>query len=167
MSIGKKIRERRIDARLSQVELAKRVGIAQNTLSVIEVGRTPDPSFNTVLKIATALGLTLDELVADPPKAPAGRRIEFRSGYDPHEYEAYREYLSAFDLDALIREGEFVRGEYLKAIEAGEWKKAEDMYYRFRAVEQVEHELRMAAEEPVEEPKQAAAGEPVEEKNNV
>src|SRR5215212_2913270 len=77
MPIGDHIRDLRWGRRLKQGELAQRAGIAQNTLSQIELGKTT-PSVPTLEKIARGLNLDLSELLLEEPvplaKAPkAGR----------------------------------------------------------------------------------------------
>jgi transcriptional regulator with XRE-family HTH domain len=77
MPIGDHIRDLRWGRRLKQGELAQRAGIAQNTLSQIELGKTT-PSVPTLEKIARGLTLDLSELLLEEPvplaKAPkAGR----------------------------------------------------------------------------------------------
>ncbi len=64
MSIGDRIRDLRWDRRLKQVELARRAGIAQNTLSRIEIGETT-PSVPTVVKIADVLEVPTSELLKE------------------------------------------------------------------------------------------------------
>jgi len=65
MAIGDHIRDLRWDAHLKQVELAHRAGIAQNTLSQIELGNTV-PSVRTLEKIARGLGVEVSELLREP-----------------------------------------------------------------------------------------------------
>jgi transcriptional regulator with XRE-family HTH domain len=66
MPIGDHIRDLRWARRLKQGELADRAGIAQNTLSQIELGKTT-PSVPTLEKIARALNLDLSELLLEEP----------------------------------------------------------------------------------------------------
>jgi transcriptional regulator with XRE-family HTH domain len=84
MAIGDHIRDLRWDAHLKQVELARRAGIAQNTLSQIELGNTV-PSVPTLEKLARALGVPADELLKEPvPLAGAsetGRQLERSSEF--------------------------------------------------------------------------------------
>ena len=68
MSIGDRIRDLRWDRRLKQVELARRAGIAQNTLSRIELGETT-PSVPTLEKIARGLSMDVSDLLEDPVAA--------------------------------------------------------------------------------------------------
>ncbi|MBB3049743.1 transcriptional regulator with XRE-family HTH domain [Prauserella isguenensis] len=58
----------------SMVEVASDAGISVETLRKIETGRIPTPAFFTVLAIADAVGLPLDDLryeLAEPPGADA------------------------------------------------------------------------------------------------
>ncbi len=48
---------------ITQEELAKRAGLSQAAVQAIEQGARPDPRLSTVVKLADALGVTLDELV--------------------------------------------------------------------------------------------------------
>lgn len=66
MPIGDHIRNLRWDSHLTQGELAQRAGIAQNTLSQIELGKTT-PSVPTLEKIGRGLNLELSELLLDGP----------------------------------------------------------------------------------------------------
>ncbi len=68
MSIGARIRDLRQALRLKQGELARRAGIAQNTLSQIELGKTT-PSVPTLEKIAWGLGVDLPQLLEEPAAA--------------------------------------------------------------------------------------------------
>ena len=64
MEFGQKVKYRRIAQNFTQGELAKRTGIKQPTLSSIESGRR-NPSLTIAARLASALGCTLDELVAE------------------------------------------------------------------------------------------------------
>jgi transcriptional regulator with XRE-family HTH domain len=57
--------ERRIRS-LSQWQLAARAGLSEDGLKGVEQGRRRDPRISTVLKIADALGMSIDELLAEP-----------------------------------------------------------------------------------------------------
>lgn len=58
------IKEARKRAGLSQEELAKKTGITQAFLSEIET-QTKCPSLGTAIKLARALGCTVDELIGE------------------------------------------------------------------------------------------------------
>lgn len=58
--LGQRIRLLRQQQRLSQVELAKRVGISKTAMNDIESGQTRDPRFSIVERISKALGVSMD-----------------------------------------------------------------------------------------------------------
>ena len=58
MEIGKSIRERRLEAKLSQAKLARRSRISRQALINIENG-TSDPKNSTLLRVAEALGCSM------------------------------------------------------------------------------------------------------------
>lgn len=47
----------------SKSDLVRETGLDYHTISKIERGVTPDPRVHTVVKIASALGITVEELV--------------------------------------------------------------------------------------------------------
>jgi transcriptional regulator with XRE-family HTH domain len=61
--IGDNIKKLRLQKDLSQDKLARLADIAFPTLTKIESGETPNPTIDTVKKIATALGISIDELM--------------------------------------------------------------------------------------------------------
>lgn len=63
MSIGDKIQEYRKEKGITQETLAKLAGIPYTTLAKIESGQVKNPTINTLIKIAAALEITLDELI--------------------------------------------------------------------------------------------------------
>jgi transcriptional regulator with XRE-family HTH domain len=65
MSIGDRIKDLRWDARINQTELARRAGIAKNTMSQIELGNQ-EPSIKTLEKIARGLGVPVSDLLKEP-----------------------------------------------------------------------------------------------------
>ncbi|MFD7898427.1 MULTISPECIES: helix-turn-helix transcriptional regulator [unclassified Streptomyces] len=60
--LGRLLREAR-GAR-SMVEVAAVAGLSAETLRKIETGRAPTPAFFTVAALASALGLSMDEIAA-------------------------------------------------------------------------------------------------------
>ncbi|MBX3221919.1 MAG: helix-turn-helix transcriptional regulator [Labilithrix sp.] len=60
--LGPRLRQARIDAGLTQAELAERAGVADATLSRIERSRLV-PSIALTTRIAAALGVSVDGLV--------------------------------------------------------------------------------------------------------
>ena len=57
------IREIRQKQGMSQNKLAKSVGISQSALSDIENGKTKNPRFSTVMKIADVLKVPVEKLM--------------------------------------------------------------------------------------------------------
>ena len=62
MTFGQRMRQRRLQMGLSQGELARRTGIPTPRLSEFENGVRPDMTLSTALKLARALGMSLDAL---------------------------------------------------------------------------------------------------------
>ena len=60
--VGARIRAVRESASLSQLELSRRSGIAQESLSRIETGQS-DPRLGTLRKMAQGMGLSLNQLL--------------------------------------------------------------------------------------------------------
>ena len=63
--IGANLRNLRKKKGLSQEKLARRADISLNTLTKIESGYAKKPTIQTVVKIANALGVSVDMLVKD------------------------------------------------------------------------------------------------------
>lgn len=61
--IGKAIRKYRQQKELSLEKLARLADLSFPTIAKIESGETPNPTIDTVKKIAAALGIGLDELI--------------------------------------------------------------------------------------------------------
>ena len=60
--MGNKIRERRLEIGMSQDKLADLSGVDRVCISLIETGKTVNPSIKTLGKIALALGTTVDDI---------------------------------------------------------------------------------------------------------
>jgi transcriptional regulator with XRE-family HTH domain len=69
--LGTRIRERRTELGIEQVELAERVGIRAQSLWRIESGTTTNPGIEVVKAIAGELRISIDALVKDDEPAPA------------------------------------------------------------------------------------------------
>jgi len=63
IKLGSRIKEFRNKTRISQDQLSKKANIPFSTLVKIEAGYTPNPSIKTLIKIADAFGITIDELI--------------------------------------------------------------------------------------------------------
>ena len=61
--IGEKIRKLRQQKKMSQDRLSKKADLALNTIVKIETGENPNPTLETLQKIAKALMVNIDELL--------------------------------------------------------------------------------------------------------
>ena len=57
------IRRYRIEKGFSQEQLAQKAGVTYSTLTKLEMGVNKNPTVGTLQKVATALGVTLDDLM--------------------------------------------------------------------------------------------------------
>jgi transcriptional regulator with XRE-family HTH domain len=62
-SIAQNIKEKRKQLGLSQDKLSKLAGVAYNTVVKIESGENPNPTIDTLRKIAKALNAGVDDLI--------------------------------------------------------------------------------------------------------
>jgi len=62
-TIGRNIKKYRNKLGISQDILSKKSNLAFHTIAKIEAGATPNPTIETVKKIADALGVSLDDLM--------------------------------------------------------------------------------------------------------
>jgi len=62
-AIADNIKKYRSKLGISQDVLSKRANLAFHTIAKIEAGSTPNPTIDTVKKIADALGVSLDDLM--------------------------------------------------------------------------------------------------------
>jgi len=61
--LAKRIKELRKKSDWSQQKLAEKAGVSYNTITKIEQGAATMPTIQTIIKIADAFGISLDELV--------------------------------------------------------------------------------------------------------
>jgi transcriptional regulator with XRE-family HTH domain len=66
MDIGKRIRDLREERGLTQREVARRAGLTPSGVGFIENGQTQNPSAETVVAIARALGVRVEALLGEP-----------------------------------------------------------------------------------------------------
>ena len=66
MPLGTRIRKAREQARISQVELARRIGISKTSMNAIEGGAT-DPRASRIVAIAQELGVSTYALLLGTP----------------------------------------------------------------------------------------------------
>lgn len=69
-TFGQALRELRRAKRVSQRELAEKVGVDFSYISKLENDRIPPPAADTIVKICKALGVPSDELLALTGKVP-------------------------------------------------------------------------------------------------
>ena len=62
-TIADNIKKYRKKLGISQDILSKRANLAFHTIAKVEIGSTPNPTIDTVKKIADALGVSLDDLM--------------------------------------------------------------------------------------------------------
>ena len=70
-AIGGRIREARLSRGMTLQSLAAASGLSPSMLSLVERGRAT-PSIGSLIVVANALGVTMSEIVASVPTAPAG-----------------------------------------------------------------------------------------------
>jgi putative transcriptional regulator len=63
LGIGKIIRKYRREKGMSQEALARAADLSLPTIVKIESGKTPNPTINTIKRIAAVLGASVDELL--------------------------------------------------------------------------------------------------------
>ena len=61
--ISKRLKELRKKAGWSQQKLAEKAGLSYNTITKIEQGAATMPTIQTIIKIADAFGISIDDLV--------------------------------------------------------------------------------------------------------
>ena len=61
--LSKKIKELRRKVGWSQQKLAEKSSLSYNTITKVEQGAAKQPTIQTMIKIADAFGISLDELV--------------------------------------------------------------------------------------------------------
>lgn len=61
--IGDNIRRLRQQKKISQDQLSKKADLALNTIVKIETGENPNPTLETLQKIAKALSVSVDKLL--------------------------------------------------------------------------------------------------------
>jgi transcriptional regulator with XRE-family HTH domain len=68
-SFGRQLIWLRRQKRLSQEKLAEQAGLSLAIISSLEQGLRQDPRLSTMVKLARALGVTLDQLVGEAAAA--------------------------------------------------------------------------------------------------
>lgn len=63
------IRQRRLNKKFSQAELAKKAAVPQSVIAEIETGKSKNPTVETAIRIANALDCTVEDLTVSEEKA--------------------------------------------------------------------------------------------------
>lgn len=75
-TLADRVRVKREERGLNQADLAKKSGITQATISRIESGEVTQPKSENLLKLAQALGVTVDFLVGKSDKMEFGDALK-------------------------------------------------------------------------------------------
>lgn len=62
--MGEKIRKRRIELNMTQAQLAEKLGISRVQVSYLETGAREVVKIGTLMAIASALDISIDELLS-------------------------------------------------------------------------------------------------------
>lgn len=74
IGLGKRLQTARVKAGMTQQVLCQQASLSYSTLTKIERGAIKSPSIFTIQNIATALGVSLDQLLGNAPLAPAHKQ---------------------------------------------------------------------------------------------
>lgn len=81
--LGKRIRELRDSHNMTIKELSEKSGVGQSTISEIETGKAKNPKSETLSKLASALNVTVDSLLAEKwddeynPNGELAKQVKF------------------------------------------------------------------------------------------
>jgi transcriptional regulator with XRE-family HTH domain len=85
MTIGQRVRERRIAHGFSQENLAHAAGLSWGAIQRLEAGKIVDPHYSTLEGIAHTLGTTVAELVGEKEPVPLDKAPDTGSSVDSTE----------------------------------------------------------------------------------
>ena len=72
MRVSERLKQLRLDKGLSVADLAEQAGVSKPYIWQIESGRRQNPSGEKLQKLATALGVTIADLIGNPEGIPSG-----------------------------------------------------------------------------------------------
>ena len=75
MTVGDRIKQLRKEKRLTQVELAKRLGVSQAMITQYENHQREPKKFDTIKKIAAALEVTPEDILVQNLLYPKNHRL--------------------------------------------------------------------------------------------
>lgn len=125
--VGKRIAAQRQTKGLSMLELAEAAKVSKTYLWQLETGEEPNPSLSVLLRIATALGTTVAELLDQP-------RLRARQTTIP---EALPRGLKEF-LDEQKRKGEPVEEEIARALAQLQARGVKDWEFIYEAIKRTQ-----------------------------
>jgi transcriptional regulator with XRE-family HTH domain len=104
--VGPIVERLRMEAGLTQAELARRLGTTQAAISKIETGRTV-PGLDLLDRLATALGRPITLTLGEAPDRPslAERRRRVRQAVGDFEFDPWARGPSAAERDSLVADG--------------------------------------------------------------
>jgi transcriptional regulator with XRE-family HTH domain len=100
VDIGRKMKTTRRAAGLSQEAVARHVGVSLKAIGELERGEVQDPHYSTLSGIASALGMTVAELVSEDPESEAATTGKVSAPPETGPSEAEDERRIAIDYDA-------------------------------------------------------------------
>lgn len=77
-SLGQAIQKAREHAGMTQAVLAKALGVPQGVVARLETGGRPDPRLSTVVAVAKALSISIDQLLTEAGLLPVPPRNAFK-----------------------------------------------------------------------------------------
>jgi transcriptional regulator with XRE-family HTH domain len=126
-AVGKRIAALRQTKGLSMLELAELAKVSKTYLWQLETGEEPNPSLAVLLRIATALGTTVAELLDQP-------RVRARQTQIP---EALPRGLKEF-LDEQKRKGQPVEEEIARALAQLQARGVKDWEFLYEAIKRTQ-----------------------------
>lgn len=131
--IGERIKAERKARAWTQADLAGHSGISAGYLALLETNRRPNPTGETLQRLATAFGITVDELLHGPPEPDAETPplAELRAvGWPEHRLA---------DLDQIWP-------ELTPRERAGHLRRARALYAEWQQIDQMRRHLRAEVE---------------------
>jgi DNA-binding XRE family transcriptional regulator len=80
MTMANLLKRLRDERGMSQTKLARAADLPSDTIRALEQSRNVDPKFSTVIKLARALGVSIDDLAAESLQGPAPKKRTKKGG---------------------------------------------------------------------------------------
>lgn len=104
VNIGKKLRQSRIDQKISLVELSKKSGVSFANISKIETGKVSG-GFQTIYKIARGLGILVADIMAEDDAQEEKLVLQRCAQIEPHRTVLYDYYPQATRVHGRLNPG--------------------------------------------------------------